>query len=127
MQGKQGASVAKVPGSRPGRVVMFVLTPMKRTPRDRKTRLRIMVRAVQYRRGGMHLLALRWHETRPQSDDQATQHASPETVPSWAALAPSGMPADDLTPTVADVRAHVILTAAPPASRAPVRAGAAAT
>jgi hypothetical protein len=46
--------------------------------------------------------------------------------PPRAALAADRRPADDLAPTVADVRAHATLTAAPPRSRVPVLAGAAA-
>ena len=39
-------------------------------------------------------------------------------------LAACREPADDLSATQADQRAHAILTAAPPSSRAPVPAGA---
>ena len=42
-----------------------------------------------------------------------------------AVLAADQRPADDLAPTVADLRAHAVLTAAPPRSRAPILAGAA--
>jgi hypothetical protein len=50
----------------------------------------------------------------------------PGTPPPRALLAADRRPADDLAATVADVRAHVTLTAAPPRSRVPVLAGAAA-
>jgi hypothetical protein len=51
----------------------------------------------------------------------------PGTPPPRVSLAAADRrPADDLAPTVADVRAHATLTAAPPRSRVPVLAGAAA-
>jgi hypothetical protein len=49
-----------------------------------------------------------------------------EAPPPRALLAADRRPADDLTPALADVLAHATLTAAPPRSRVPVLAGAAA-
>ena len=83
------------------------------------------VRAARYRRGGMFLAALRWHAARDRAGQH--EHETQAAVPAaLRLLAACGEPADDLSATAADLRAHAILTAAPPASRAPVLAGVAA-
>jgi hypothetical protein len=141
----QGKSIVVVPGSRRGRHQMIMVAPppkgmFYRTPlptgpdQHRKwfraraydrARVKIAVRAVRYRRGGMFLAALRWHEARDRADlrEHEIQAAA---LAALRLLAACGEPADDLSATAADLRAHAILTAAPPASRAPVLAGAAA-
>lgn len=120
--------VVRVPGDRPGRSRLILLVPLRRDPVpggrlvSRRRRLAFAVRAVRYRRGDLFRVRLGWHEARR----AASRHASPDTALLMAALAPSGVPVDDLTPALPVLLARATLTAAPPASRAPVLAGAAA-
>jgi hypothetical protein len=108
--------------------------PPLRTPREvRRLRVRLMVRAVQYRRGGMFLAVLRWHAARGHAGQH--EHAAQAAVRSCCGQAPGGsgppgdLPADAALPSIPSspaVLARAVLTAAPPASRALVPAGAAA-
>jgi hypothetical protein len=93
--------------------------PAKRTLR-RKAEIRMYVRAARFLRGATFLTALL-----AALRDEAGSAPLPPALDTYeaATLAAGGEPADDLTPPVADVRAHAILTAAPPYSRAPVPAG----
>lgn len=65
------------------------------------------------------LFELRWLATEQQA--RLTDLLDPLPEPSepepWATFTADHLPVDDLSPTVAHVRAHAVLTAAPPVSR----------
>jgi hypothetical protein len=79
------------------------------------------VRAVQYARGGMYLAALLLARL-----GKCTARAVLLVTLRILTRAADERPADDLSPPIPVLVARSILTAAPPASRAPVRAGAVA-
>ncbi len=140
---KGRALVVVVPSSRPGRYQRIVVAPPSKAffwhnplptgplqPRRwfrarafRRASARILVRAVRYRRGSLFLAALRWHTARDHAD-QREHDAQVIMLSALRLLAACREPADDLSATQADQRAHTILTAAPPSSRDPVLAGA---
>ena len=100
----------------PGRLIVPSEQEARRIWRKR------MLGIARFRRGGMFLAALRRLQARPRPAVLAPRHASLQVAPT-AALAPSGLPVDDLTPALPVLLARVTLTAAPPSSRALVPAG----